>query len=78
MSVNVTIEIILSYECAREAKAKKLNLLGKGSKKTIESVSMLITRWGGVRDVPLPLVPAKTNILYSRGSFVDIVCWTVG
>ena len=25
-----------------------------------------------------PPVPAKPNILYSRGSFVDIVCWTVG
>ena len=22
-------------------------------------------------------VPAKPNILYSRGSFDDIVCWTV-
>ena len=27
---------------------------------------------------PSPPVPAKPNILYSRGSFVDIVCWTVG
>ena len=27
---------------------------------------------------PAPPVPAKPNILYSRGSFVDIFCWTVG
>ena len=27
---------------------------------------------------PSPPVPAKPNKLYSRGSFVDIVCWTVG
>ena len=27
---------------------------------------------------PLPPVPAKPNTLYSRGSFVDNVCWTVG
>ena len=27
---------------------------------------------------PSPPVPAKPNILYSRGMFVDIVCWTVG
>ena len=25
-----------------------------------------------------PPVPAKPNILYSRGKFVDMVCWTVG
>ena len=23
-------------------------------------------------------VPAKPNVLYSRGRFVDMVCWTVG
>ena len=26
---------------------------------------------------PLPPVPAKPNILYSSGRFVDMVCWTV-
>ena len=31
-----------------------------------------------IRDPPSPPVPAKPNMLYSRGSFVDIVCWTVG
>ena len=33
---------------------------------------------GGQKESPSPPVPAKPNILYSRGSFVDIVCWTVG
>ena len=31
-----------------------------------------------IRKFPEPPVPAKPNILYNRGMFVDIVCWTVG
>ena len=30
------------------------------------------------KETPLPPVPGKPNILYIRGMFVDIVCWTVG
>ena len=30
------------------------------------------------KEPPSPPVPAKPNILYIRGMFVDIVCWTVG
>ena len=31
-----------------------------------------------IRKAPKPPVPAKPNVLYSRGKFVDMVCWTVG
>ena len=30
------------------------------------------------KESPSPPVPAKPNTLYSRGSFVAIVCWIVG
>ena len=30
------------------------------------------------KESPSPPVPAKPNILYIKGMFVDIVCWTVG
>ena len=32
----------------------------------------------GHKESPSPPVPAKSNILYIRGRFVDIVSWTVG
>ena len=32
----------------------------------------------GHKGSPQPPVPAKPNTLYSRGRFVDMVCWTVG
>ena len=37
-----------------------------------------IWRQNIIRKSPKPPVPAKPNVLYSRGRFVDMVCWTVG
>ena len=31
-----------------------------------------------IKGSPLPPLPAKPNTLYSRESFVDTVCWTLG
>ena len=37
-----------------------------------------VRRGGGHKRFFQPPVPAKPNILYIRGKFVDMVCWTVG